>query len=85
MKNRRALQGHHRVLVMVGTRAGTRQPSTGGWDVSCACGWSGGNERTATLATAMTHPRRGRRIRPMWGTDLVLGAVMASAVPEGAS
>ena len=43
MKNGRAMHGHRRILAMVGTRVTTRRAPTGGWDVSCVCGWDGGN------------------------------------------
>lgn len=44
MKNGRALKGHRRVVTAIGPYAnGPRKPPVGGWNLSCVCGWDGGN------------------------------------------
>ncbi len=52
MKNGRALQGHRRIVTMIGTRVATRRAPSGGWDVGCICGWAGGNWPNSVQARA---------------------------------
>lgn len=57
MKNGRAMKGHRRVATPVGISLGRNQGFSGGWDVSCICGWQGGNfpNRTLSLASYRKH------------------------------
>jgi hypothetical protein len=50
MNNGRALKGHRRQLHPCGTPGVTRRSPSGGWDVSCICGWHGGNWPTTKAA-----------------------------------
>lgn len=50
LKNGRALKGHRRVAVAIGPSAVRNRPPTRGWDVSCICGWQGGNWPNRDLA-----------------------------------
>lgn len=71
MKNGRAMRGHRRVMTMLGERGAVRRASSGGWEVGCACGWSGGTWPTTEPARAAyrahldeqidTVPRRCKR------------------------
>lgn len=51
MKNGKALQGHCRVRTLIGERKGRRSPS-GGWQIGCKCGWSGGVHPVTVEANA---------------------------------
>lgn len=50
MKNGRALKGHKRILVAIERNRITHRAALGGWDVSCECGWHGGNWRNSEEA-----------------------------------
>ena len=44
------MKGHKRVMLAVGLSPARRRPPVGGWEVSCTCGWQGGNFRNSDLA-----------------------------------
>lgn len=50
MKNGRAMKGHRRIEVAIEPTSIRRRAPAGGWNVSCICGWDGGNWRNSTLA-----------------------------------
>lgn len=50
MKNGRALKGHRRIATAINPSPIRNRASQGGWDVSCICGWNGGNWKNSTLA-----------------------------------
>ena len=52
MKNGRAMKGHRRTVRPVGTRTNPKKPPSGGYEVGCLCGWSGGSRRTFAEAKA---------------------------------
>lgn len=52
MKNGRAMKGHRRVTSTIGVSQVTHRAPPGGWDVSCICGWNGGNWPNRTFANA---------------------------------
>lgn len=37
------MKGHRRIIVAIGESAIRHRPPTGGYNVSCICGWTGGN------------------------------------------
>lgn len=51
MKNGIALKGHKRILTAVGSAPARQRAPSGGWNLSCSCGWSGGNHATRALAS----------------------------------
>lgn len=50
MKNGRSLKGHRRQLRSCGEVVAMHRPPSGGWDVSCVCGWFGGNWPRSSIA-----------------------------------
>lgn len=50
MKNGIALKGHRRIVISIGAADLARRPPSGGWYLSCLCGWSGGVHRIRLLA-----------------------------------
>lgn len=50
MNNGRALKGHRRIETAIGASLGRNQGYTGGWDISCICGWGGGNWPSVAIA-----------------------------------
>jgi hypothetical protein len=42
-KSKILMRGHRRIIARVGEKKYITDPATGGYDVSCVCGWQGGN------------------------------------------
>jgi hypothetical protein len=49
MKNGRAMKGHRRAIIAIDPSPIAKRPPRGGWDVSCICGWQGGNWKNSSL------------------------------------
>src|SRR2546425_12465967 len=53
MNKGRALRGHRRMLAPVGAAPSVKRSPPGGWEVSCICGWAGGNAPNTAAGQAL--------------------------------